>query len=179
MPPISKACLSDQDKKDLVAFSEKHKIYPYRYRFNKLISTTAFNKTAAGPIQGANPGLGSYFTLSFTPKEITPIIYIATSFIVLPNTSVDIFALVVSYNSTISFADNVNAGLPDDEAQDTYQLLSNGGAINDFQVFYPVNWFLERGRTIYMHVYAGPTVVAAASSYIVGHFILGTLPTGA
>jgi hypothetical protein len=175
--PISKALLDDKARKELVSFSERHKIYPYRYRFNKKINATNFNKTAAGAIQGG--GTGSYFTLSFTPKEITPIIYIATAFIILPNTSVDIFALVVSYNQTLTMADNANAGRPDDEAADTYMLLSNGGAINDFQVFYPVNWFVERDKPIYMHVFAGPTVVAADNTYINGHFILGTMPTWA
>lgn len=175
--PIGKANLSAQESVELVSFSEKHKIYPYRYRFNKLMNAANFPKAAAGAIAGA--GTGSYLTLSFTAKEITPIIYIATSYIILPNTTVDAFALVVSYNQTLSFADNANVGVPDDEAADTYQLLSNGGAINDFQVFYPVNWFLNRGQSIYMHVFAGPTTIAAANAYVMGHFILGTLPTGA
>lgn len=175
--PISKAQLDDVQRKQLVAFSQAHKIYPYRYRFNKKINSTNFNKSAAGAIQGG--GTGSYFTLSFSPKEITPVIYIATAFIILPNTSVDVFALVVSYNPVLTFADNANAGRPDDEASDTYMLLSNGGAINDFQVFYPVNWYVERSKPLYMHVFAGPTIVTADSSYIVGHFILGTQPTGA
>jgi hypothetical protein len=117
--------------------------------------------------------------LSFTPKEITGIVSIATSFIITPNTAVDIFALVVSYKPTITFADNAVPTLPDDEAGDIYQLLSNGGAINDFQVFYPLNWYLERDKPIYMHVFAGALTVAGASTTITGHFILGTLPTGA
>jgi hypothetical protein len=175
--PISKSNINDAEKRELVSFSEKHKIYPFRYRFNKLMNAANFPKAAAGNI-GAG-ATGSYFTLTFTAKEVTPIIYIATSYIILPNTTVDAFALVVSYNPTLSFADNVNALLPDDEASDTYQLLSNGGAINDFQVFYPVNWFLARGQSIYMHVFAGPTTITAANAYVMGHFILGTVPTGA
>lgn len=175
--PMTKALLGQAARDELVRFSQEHKIYPYRYRINKKINATNFNKSAAGSIAGA--GTGSYFTLSFTPPEITPIIYIATSFIILPNTSVDVYSLVVSYNSVLSYADNANANQPDDEGSDTYQLLSNGGAINDFQVFYPVNWYVERKKPIYFHVFAGPTIVAADSSYMLGHFLIGTLPTGA
>jgi hypothetical protein len=174
--PIRKATYNDLERKELISFSEKHAIYPQRFRFNKKINSTNFNKTAAGNIAAGSTG--AYFTLTFTAKEITPIIYIASSFIILPNTTVDVFSLVASYNPVLTYADNVNAGLPDDEGADTYQLLSNGGAINDFQVFYPVNWFLNRGQSIYLHVFAGPTTVAADNAYMMGHFILGTLPTG-
>lgn len=170
--PISKADLTQQEKNALISHSRKHKVYPYPFVFRKPLVAASFT-TADGTI-------GSYFTMTFTAPEILPIVSIATSFIITPNTLVDIFALVVSYNPTMSMADGAALTRPTNEGSKMYQLLSNGGAINDFQVFYPLNWFMERGSKLYMHVYAGATTIAAATAtnIMTGQFIIGTMPTG-
>jgi hypothetical protein len=170
--PITKSNLSQPEKKALIDHSRKHKLYPYLYQFRKPIIAANFG-TADGAI-------GSYFTMEFTAPEILPIVSFATSFIITPNTIVDIFALVISYKPTMSMADAASVVKPTDEGNKTYQLLSNGGAINDFQVFYPLDWYMERGSKIYMHVYAGATTIAAATAtnIMTGQVVLGTLPTG-
>lgn len=168
--PISKADLTPAEKAALISHNRKHKVYPYPYIFRKTIDATHFT-TADGAI-------GSFFTMSFTAKEILPIVSMATSFIITPNTTVGLFALVVSYSPKVSMADQALLTAPSDEGNKIYQLLSNGGAINDFQVFYPLDWYMERGSQIFMHVFADATTVAAGTSTITGQFILGTMPTG-
>ena len=169
--PTTKANLSEADRADLISHSQKYKVYPYRYRINKAINGTNFAKADAS-------GTVKYFTMQLTAGEILPVVSFATSLIITPNTAVDIFGIAISYNSSLSLADNVNANRPDEEGTVIYQLLSNGGAINDFQVFYPVDWYMERGSILYMHVFAGNTIVAAASASMVGHIVHGTMPTG-
>lgn len=170
--PISKADLTQAEKIALISHSRKHKVYPVPFVFRKPLVAASFG-TADGAI-------GSYFTMAFTAPEITPIVSFATSFIITPNTLVDIFAIVISYKPTMSMADGASLTKPTDEGSKAYQLLSNGGAINDFQVFYPLNWYLERGSKLYMHVYAGATTIAAAlaTNVMTGQVILGTMPTG-
>lgn len=170
--PITKAVLNKAEQEKLVQHALKHKDYPYKFIFNKTINNTNFNVASGGS------GFRN-FTLTFNVKEITPIISLATNFIITPNTTVGTFGIVVSYKSTISFADNASATVVDDEGGDIYQLLSNGGAINDFQVFYPLNWYLDRISKIYVHVFADTTTCTAGTSSILGQVIFGTLPTGA
>lgn len=170
--PITKADLSQKQKNALIDHSRVHKVYPYPFIFRKSIIAANFTK--------ADGTIGSYFTMTFTAKEILPIVSFATSFIITPNTVVDLFAIVISYKSTMSMADGASLTEPTDEGSKSYQLLSNGGAINDFQVFYPLNWYMERQSKIYMHVFAGKTTIDAASAtnVITGQVILGTMPTG-
>ncbi len=168
--PTTKAILSKDEQARLVQHVTKHKTYPFEYRWNRAINNTLFDLSVTG---------FRYFTLTFTTKEILPIISLATSFIVTPNTTVGAFGIVLSYKSVLSLADNVAAGVPDDEGGNIYQLLSNGGAINDFQVFYPLNWYMDRNSPMYIHVFADTTTATAGTSTMLGHVILGTLPTGA
>jgi hypothetical protein len=168
--PITRSTFNTEEMQRLKLHLEKHKVYPFQYRFRKVINSSNFG-TADGSI-------GSYFTLTFTPNVHLGIVSMATNFVVTPNTSVGIFMLAASYRSTVTLADNTATGTPDDEANEIYRLMSNGGAINDFQVFYPLNWYLEAGKPFYLHVYADATTVAANNTTITGHFILGTLLTG-
>lgn len=169
--PLGRPQLDKGEQKQLVAHAQKHKNYPFQYRFNKTINASNFPTADAS-------GTGSYFTLTYQPREIIPQIMVSANFIVTPAATVDIFAVVMSYKPSMSFADNANAAFPDDEAGPYYMLLSNGGAINDFQVFYPTNMFIERNTPVYIHVFAGATTVTAATSTIRGQVIIGTLPTG-
>ncbi len=169
--PTTKSNLTRDDQTGLVKHIQKNKNYPYDFPFRRTINGTVFNN--------ADGSIGSYFTKAFTAREILPIISISAVYIITPNTTVDIFCVAVSYNSVFSLADSTNDTLPGGEGGVIYRLLSNGGAINDFQVFYPTDWYMERNSKIYVHVYAGATTVTAGTSTITGSIILGTLPTGA
>lgn len=170
--PISKPMLSKEEQDRLVSHIMKHKTYPFMYRWAKTINNTNFDVASGGS------GFRN-FTLTFQVREKTPIHSIAANFIVTPNTTVGTFGIALSYKSTISFADNANAGIPDDEGSEVYMLLSNGGAINDFQVFYPLNFYMDRAFPLYVHVFADTTTCTAGTSTMVGRVILGTMPTGA
>ena len=171
--PVSKAVLNEAERIALLSHLQKHKIYPFRYRFSKTINAANFPTAAVGGTAG------SYFTLTFQPKEILGIITLSNAFIITPNTTVDTFSIAVSYKKTWAWGDNTVATVPDDEGSEIYSLLSNGGAINDFQVFYPTTYYMERNTPIYIHVFAGATTVAAGTSTMTGAVIIGTLPTGA
>jgi len=170
--PMTKSNLTQVEKNALITHSRKHKIYPQPFVFRKSIVAADFTI--------ADGTIGSYFTMAFTAPEILPIVSFATSFIITPNTLVDIFAIVISYKSTMTMGDGTSLTKATDEGSKAYQLLSNGGAINDFQVFYPLNWYMERGSKLYMHVYAGKTTIdaAVATNMMTGQIILGTMPTG-
>jgi len=166
---ISRNLLSDEENKKLYSHLNKHKIYPFAYRFRKLISATAFT-TADG-------ALGSYFTLTFTPTQQLGIISLATNYIILPNTSIGAFSMLVSYRPVITMSNNTALGTPDDESNEIYELKSNGGAINDFQVFFPLTWYVETGKSLYIHFWADAATVTAGTATVVGRIILGTMLT--
>lgn len=167
--PITRNNLSDAERKELADHAKKYKVYPYRYRINRVVNATNFPTSETSGFK--------YYTRAFIAAEVLPIISIAASLILTPNTVVGTFGIVLSYNSVLSFVDGT-ADTPDEEGTVIYQLLSNGGAINDFQVFYPTNWYMERNSKIYLHVFADATRVAAADTTAVGHVVLGTMPTG-
>lgn len=169
--PITKPQISKDEQLKLVAHMLKHKTYPYKFQWNRAINNTTFNVATGNGVRN--------FTLTFRVNEVTPIISLATNFVVTPNTTVGIFGITVSYKPLLSFADNASATVPDDEGGDIYQLISNGGAINDFQVFYPLNWYMDRTSQVYVHVFADTTTCTAGTSTMAGQIIFGTLPPGA
>lgn len=167
---IQKANLGPEDRKNLVEDLGKRKIYPITYKWNKLITAITFPNVDVG-------GVGNYFTMSFTPRELTGIISIAAGYIVTPNTNVDIFNVVCSYKSVLSMGDITNLNAPNDEGGDIYQLLSNGASINDFQVFFPLNWYVARNQSFFIHVFAGAASLGGGTT-IRGRVTLGCLTTG-
>jgi hypothetical protein len=167
---ISRSVLNDKENQELLEHLKKHKVYPYKYKIKKTINSTNF-------INNDVPGGGGYFTYAFTPQLYLGIVYLAANFIITPNTVVGTFALAISYASVFSFGDNAVSTLPDLEGTDTYMLLSNGGAINDFQVFFPLNWYLETNKTIYIHGWADSATILIASAVMQGQFTFGTLVT--
>jgi len=56
-------------------------------------------------------------------------------------------------------------------------LISNGGAINDFQVFYPLGWYVEAGTPLYIHVFVGQTALGGGGTMI-GRVAIGGMPLG-
>lgn len=166
---ISLPTLSREETQKLYDHLRKHKIYPYQFRFRKLINAANFPN-----VDGA---LGSYFTLAFTPANYLGVVSLATNFIITPNTTIGEFCLAISYSNVLTLADNGAPTVPDGEGQVIYQLKSNGGAINDFQVFYPLNWFVEARKPLYIHFWADAATVAAAAATVSGHCIPGTLVT--
>ncbi len=162
--PISISRLSQAEQKELWQFLNKRKVYPAAWRFLGTINATNFPTT-----DGSN---GSYRTDSYTPGADVGIVAVSANFIITPNTTVDTFALAVSYASTYSLSSAQQV-----EGAEIYELKSNGGAINDFEVFFPLNWYVEAGKTIYMHWFAGATTVAAGTSTFQGKFIFHTLQT--
>lgn len=168
--PMTRPALSAPEEKALFAHLQKHKIYPFRYRFRQLIDATQF-ATADGAI-------GSYRTYTFTPDVHLGIVSIAANFIITPNTTVGTYALAVSYANTFSLQDGGNLTKPDDEATVIYELKSNGGAINDFQVYYPLNIYVEANKPIYFHLWADAATVTAGTSTMSGHVVFGSLLTG-
>lgn len=165
--PITRSLLDPAQKIALQKHLLQHKVYPYRYRMRAAINETNFAT--------ADSTIGHYFTRQFTPQFATGIVSIAAGFIITPNTTTGIFALVGSYRSTLTMADL--AGNTPDEGAEIYSLISNGGAINDFQVFFPLNWYVEAGKTFYIHAWADETTIDAGTSTLTGHFTLGTLVT--
>lgn len=167
--PQTRPLLTDAEKKALATHLAKHKILPFQYRFRKTVAVAAFS-TADG-------ALGDYFTLEFTPDLYTGIVSIAAGFILTPNTTVGQFAIQASYKSTMTMADGTALTSPDSNGDVIYNLISNGGAINDFQVFFPLNWYIEAKKTMYFHVWADRTTITAATAVMSGHVTLGTMQT--
>jgi len=167
--PVRTATISKVEQTQLLSHLSKHPIYPYTFRFRKTVNAANF------PLPDG--GLGSYFSFKWQPIVTLGVVSIATNYILTPNTTVDVFALAVSYKATYSIADVVG-NTPADEASDIYELKANGGSINDFQVFYPLNWFVEKTQPLYVHVFAGAATVAAASAVMQGRITFGTLQGG-
>lgn len=161
--------LNQKEYEELRTALLKHKLYPFKYRINKAITIGNF-PTADGS------ATARYFSFQFTPPQATGIVTLATNLIITPETTFDIFGIVASFAPALTLADNPSLTVPGDEANDWYELVLNGGAINDFQVFFPLNVFVEARQTIYFHVFAGNTTVTAATSTMRGQIILGTLP---
>jgi len=167
---ISRASLSRDQDDELLKHLSKHKIYPYKFRIKKTINNTNFGVADVS-------GGGRYFALTWTPSYYTGVIYLAANFIISPNTTVGTFALAVSYAPTFSMGDNANPAKIDLEGTDVYTLISNGSAINDFQVFFPLDWYLEAKRPLSLFVWADTTTCTAGSSTIQGQFTYGTMVT--
>lgn len=167
------AAITKTEQDALLVFLRKNPVYPFRKRFNVAVNNTTFDTANA-----ASPVAVRSMTLSWRPTETVGIVSLAVGAIVTPNTTVDVFGVVISYKPTLTLADGTHAEVPDNESDDIYQVLSNGGAINDFQDFYPLNWLVERGQYIYAHIFAGTTTCTAATSSIMGHVIFGTLKGG-
>lgn len=168
MGAISHAELTDKENAALLAHLRKHKTYPYLFRLKKAITAGNFTKVDA-------PGGGSYFTFEFRPNNYVGVISFATNLILSPNTTIGRFAITMSYNSVVNLGDNTSLTKFDTEAQEIYQLVTNGGAINDYQVTYPLNWFVERAKPLFIHIWADAATVAAGTATLAGHIILGTL----
>lgn len=167
---ISRAILNPEESQQLVKFLDKHRIYPYKFKFNKTINNTNFNKVDSA-------GGGRYFTLSWAPSFYTGIVYFGANWIVTPNSTVGNFSATVSYASTISFADNASPTAIDLEGTDALTILSAGSTLNELVPFFPLNWSIETGKTIYVHVWADTTTCSAGTSSIIGQFTFGTLVT--
>ncbi len=159
--------LSAVDEARLLLHLRKHKIYPYRYSFLKTTNAATFD-TADG-------ALGSYLTFTLRPNNYTGVVSIATNMILSPNTTIGRYAITFSYNQVLTLADQAALTNFDTEAQEIYQLVTNGGAINDFQVFYPLNWFIEKGRPLFIHLWVDAATITAGTATIAGSIIVGTL----
>lgn len=171
MGALTHAALTAKDDAMLLNHLRKHKTYPYSFRIKKTINAATFTRADAA-------GGGSFFTFTFRPNNYVGIISIAANMILRPNTTIGRFAYVVSYNNALTFADNPTLTAQATEAQEVYQLATNGGAVNDYQVFYPLDWFVEKGSPLYIHVWADSINVAAGASTLEGWVTFGTLISG-
>lgn len=167
--PTTRAILTQAEYESLRSHLKKHKIYPYSYAIRKAISAANFTLTDGASVV-------KYFTYTFTPPEATGIVSLATNLVITPETTFGLLGLQLSYKSTLSLADNVSAVKPNDEGTEAYNIMVNGGAINDFQVFFPLNYYVESRQPIYIHVYADSTTVSAGTSTLTGRIILGAMP---
>lgn len=167
--PVRTATISKVEQDQLLQHLSKHPIYPYSFRFRKTTNVASFPH--------ADGALGNYFSFMWQPKVTLGVVSLAVNYILTPNTTVDVFVVAVSYKPSYSIAD-ATGNLPEDEGSEIYELKSNGGAINDFQVFYPLNWFVEKNQPLYVHVFAGITTITAATAVMQGHVTFGTLQGG-
>ena len=163
IPPYSEAEL-----KALLDHLKKHTVYPYRCRRRKTMS--------AGNFATADGSLGSYFTVTFTPESTIGIVSLACNIIITPNTAVGQFAVAVSYSSTFSLQDGSSS--PDEENASIYTIETNGGAINDFQVFYPLNWYVTAGQSVYLHFWADAATITTGTAVMGAKVVLGAIRTG-
>jgi hypothetical protein len=87
---------------------------------------------------------------------------------ITPSTVVDLFGIAISYAATLDFSDGAGAGAggADEEATQIYQLLAQGGAINDFQVYFPLGAYLEKGTPLYVHFFGGHGSIAAGGTMV-------------
>lgn len=169
MPGITLSAISQAEQKEVQKFLEKHKTFPYSFGWSKTITTGNF-ATADGS------STVKFFSQTFQPKQYLGVVAVACNYIITPNTVVDIFAVSITYGATAQYTLGTYTQIP---GQDVYELKSNGGAINDFQVFYPLNWWMEPNSQIQIIVAAGVTTVTANSSSNVfqGKVILHTIQT--
>jgi hypothetical protein len=165
--PIRRAILDDAERQALMKHLQKHAIYPFRMPFNKTVSSTFFASSGT---------LVKYGTIKWTPDNHLGIVSIAANFLITPNTSVANYGLAVSYSSVYSDADIGTSKL--EEAQQIYELKAQGGSICDFQVFYPLTWYVEANTPIYVHLFADSARVTAGTDIMSGQVIFGTLLTG-
>lgn len=181
---ISKTPISDEERKKLWLHLQKHKIYPFRFPFDRGFNFIDFPNADLSVGTGI---AGRYFTFEFRPDNYLGIVSIATNFIIVDLNTVTepppVYSLFVSYNKVISTQDALSLTKPQDEGNVIYQLSASGGAINDFQVFYPLNWYVESNKPIFMHVWASTSggnenFTSPEKGRMKGHFILGTLLTG-
>lgn len=165
--PTQKAILSREEYAALGSHLLKHKIYPYEIaEFSRAINGTNF-ATADG-------SLGSYFTLTWTPQQKLGIVTVAANFIITDNSKVGTFAMMLSYKNTVSLQDKTGTP-PINEGNRFYSLISNGGAINDLQNYFPLNFYVEAGQPIYLHVWGDNASVTAGTATITGSCVIGAL----
>lgn len=146
----------------------KHKAYPYNFGIAKNIDNTDFTRTTVTGFR--------YFTFQFTPQVETGIVSIATNLLITPETTFGQFGIQLSYGPDLTLADNTVLTAPLNEGVVAYNLFVNGGAINDFQVFYPLNFLVRSKETLFIHVFADTTTCTAGTSDIRGQIVLGTFP---
>lgn len=168
--PTTRPILNQEEYELLRSHLRKHKVYPFSYRIKKTISVAGGFATADGSASF------HYFTLKFTPTTDTGIISLASNLVITPSTTFGLFGIHLSYNDTLTLADQSDLTAPVNEGTTAYNLMVNGGAINDFQVFFPLNFYVESRKSVYLHVYADDTTIAAASSVMTGQIVLGTMP---
>lgn len=165
-----RALLTQVELDSLRSHLLKHKSYPYTYVINRGITAANFPSTDASSLALR------YYTLQFTPTVDTGIVSLATGILIKPETTFGMFGLQMSYKDTLNWTDNPTLVKPANEGNGVYGLITNGGAINDFQVFFPLDYFVRANETMYIHVYADATTIAAATSTMIGGIILGTFP---
>ena len=163
-----RALLTQTEYEALRSHLRKHKSYPYNFGISKNIDNTDFATTGVTGFR--------YFTLQFTPTVETGIVSLATNLVITPETTFGVMGIQMSYASTLTLADNSVATAPLNEGTVAYNLFVNGGAINDFQVFYPLNYYVRSRETMYIHVFADTTTCTAGSSDMRGQIVLGTFP---
>lgn len=163
-----RALLNQAEIEALRLHLRKHKTYPYNYGISNNIDNTDFN--IAGPTGYR------YFTYEFTPQVETGIVSLATNLLITPETTFGQFGIQLSYGSTLTLAGNSVKTTPLNEGVVAYNLFTNGGAINDFQVFFPLDFFVRSRETVYIHVFADTTTCTAGTADIRGQIILGTFP---
>lgn len=166
--PTTKPLLSSAEKELLWRHLLKHKAYPYTFDIRQTTSAANF------PTQDG--AIGDYRTYTFTPPYALGIVGIATGFIITANSVTGLFAVVNSYRSTMSMAEGPSQTVPN-EGQQVYKNISNGGAINDFQVFFPLNIYVEANKPFYTHVWVDRTNITTGTAVLTGHITLWTLPT--
>ncbi len=164
--PTPRALLTQEEYESLRSHLRKHKAYPYNYQIAKTINNTNFTATTVSGFR--------YFTFEFAPVTDTGIVSLATNLLITPETT---FGIQLSYAPTLSLADNPTLLAPANEGAVAYNLFVNGGAINDFQVFFPLDYYVRaKQETIYLHVFADTTTCTAGTSTMRGQMILGTFP---
>lgn len=147
----------------------QHKGYPYNYGISKNIDNTDFSRTGVTGFR--------YFTYEFTPEVDTAIVSLATNLLITPETTFGQFGIQLSYGPDLTLADNLTLTKWLNEGTVAYNLFVNGGAINDFQVFYPLNYYVRsRQEKMFIHVFADTTTCTAGTSDMRGQIILGTFP---
>lgn len=162
-----RALLNQPEIESLRSHLRKHKAYPYNFGVNQAINNTTFDSTVTG---------FRYFTLQFTPTVETGIVSLATNLLITPETTFGMLGIQLSYASTLTLAGNTVLTAPLNEGNVCYNLFVNGGAINDFQVFFPLNYFLRSRETMFIHIFSDTTICTAGTSTMRGQIIVGTFP---
>lgn len=148
--------------------------YPHRFAFSVVANTTTFdNAPANDPCRNAR-----IKQIEF--NSYVGLVALQINLLTLPVATSGIFGLAISYADTFRFVNTdgntVAPNVVEEQGQVIYQLVSQGGSIADFEIFYPLNFLVEPSKKrLNIFLFSNTT---DGSITFDGHVLLHVMQTG-